>query len=154
MTEERRTRVMTDALQAEIVVCAFCRGRGTDPFDIMSSLSTCSVCSGNGTVWVASPHARCAHCTGTGAVKTFTCTVCHGKGVVFLTSAARDSCPECRGSGDDGSAPAMACLHCRGHGWIAREGGAPEQPELARPADRPHQRERNDHGREHFGIDL
>ena len=142
MTTERRTRVQTDALQTEIVVCAFCRGRGTDPFDIMSSLSTCSVCCGDGFVRVASPHARCAHCAGTGAIKTFTCTVCHGKGVVFVTGAATDPCPECGGDGDDASAPAMPCLRCRGRGRIARDGGAPEQIE------------RDDHDREQYGIDA
>jgi len=28
--------------------CAFCRGRGNDPFGIMSHLSTCCVCGGRG----------------------------------------------------------------------------------------------------------
>lgn len=108
------------ASRLERVVCAFCRGRGTDPFDIMSALSRCCVCGGRGTVMARAPYTRCAHCGGTGAIKTFTCTVCGGRGVVSALDGPAMSCPECRGSGDDASAPAMACLRCRGRGWLAR----------------------------------
>lgn len=104
----------------EKIVCAFCRGTGKDPFDIMSSLSTCGVCGGRGRVIAPAPHARCAHCDGTGAIKTFTCTVCGGTGVVSVPDGPRIGCPECRGSGDDASAPAMACLRCHGRGWLPR----------------------------------
>jgi DnaJ-class molecular chaperone len=102
----------------EEVVCAFCRGRGKDPFDIMSSLSSCCVCGGRGTVIAPDPHTRCAHCRGTGAIKTLTCTVCRGKGVVPAIGEPKTVCPDCGGTGDDGSAPAMACLWCRGKGWL------------------------------------
>ena len=34
------------------VACAFCGGRGKDPFGIMSWLSTCCVCGGTGVVQV------------------------------------------------------------------------------------------------------
>jgi len=102
----------------EEVACAFCRGMGRDPFDIMSSLSTCCVCGGRGTVMVPAPHARCAHCRGTGAIKTLTCTVCGGKGAVPVLDGPRMDCAECGGSGDDGSAHAMACLRCRGRGSL------------------------------------
>jgi DnaJ-class molecular chaperone len=104
----------------EEVVCAFCRGTGKDPFDIMSSLSTCCVCGGPGRVVAPAPHTRCAHCAGTGAIKTFTCTVCGGRGVVAAAEGPTMSCPQCRGSGDDASAPALACLRCRGRGWLPR----------------------------------
>jgi hypothetical protein len=99
--------------------CAFCRGRGKDPFGIMSSLSTCCVCGGSGTVKVPLPSIPCAHCQGTGAIKTLTCTVCSGKGAVFRPASPMLRCPVCRGTGDDSSAPAMACLECRGRGFIA-----------------------------------
>ena len=66
----------------EELTCAFCHGRGKDPFDIMSSLSTCCVCGGNGKVLVPSPAVACAHCKGTGAVKTLTCTTCGGRGSI------------------------------------------------------------------------
>lgn len=102
------------------VACSFCGGRGTDPFGIMSWISTCCVCSGKGVVQVLAPNRPCAHCQGTGAVKTFTCTVCHGTGYVSLSQGPVGQCPECRGSGDDASS-ALACLICRGKGWVPLE---------------------------------
>ncbi|MBI4643488.1 MAG: hypothetical protein HY790_04210 [Deltaproteobacteria bacterium] len=102
------------------VTCSFCSGRGRDPFGIMSWLSTCCVCGGRGVVQVPAPHGRCAHCRGTGAVKTFTCTVCRGTGFVSLIPGPLRVCPECRGTGDDASS-ALACTICRGRGWVTLE---------------------------------
>jgi DnaJ-class molecular chaperone len=99
-------------------MCAFCRGTGLDPFGIMSWLSRCCVCGGTGVVLVRNPYVSCAHCRGSGAVKTLTCTVCGGKGVVSLPDTPVEICPECRGTGDDASAPAMDCLKCRGLGFV------------------------------------
>jgi DnaJ-class molecular chaperone len=99
------------------VTCSFCGGHGKDPFGIMSWLSTCCVCGGRGVVRVAAPARPCAHCRGTGAVKTFTCTVCRGTGFVPLTPGPRLQCPECRGTGAD-AASGLACLSCRGRGWV------------------------------------
>ena len=107
------------ASQLEEVVCAFCRGTGKDPFDIMSSLSNCCVCGGRGKVFAPAPHTPCAHCQGSGAIKTFTCTVCRGSGVVPAPVGPTTVCPECQGTGDDASAPAMDCLTCRGRGWVS-----------------------------------
>ena len=101
------------------VPCAFCQGTGTDPFGIMSWLSTCCVCKGKGTTRVRGPQERCAHCRGTGAVKSLTCTVCGGKGLVPLRAAGAVECPECQGTGDEFSASALSCLKCRGRGWVA-----------------------------------
>jgi len=103
------------------VSCAFCHGSGRDPFGIMSWLSTCCVCKGRGIVQVQAPHARCAHCGGTGAVKRLTCTVCGGKGLVPLPAGPTVVCPQCQGTGDDASAPAMPCLKCRGRAWLPVE---------------------------------
>jgi len=100
------------------VTCSFCSGTGRDPFGIMSWLSTCCVCGGKGKVLMQKPFTRCAHCQGTGAVKTFVCTTCHGKGFVTVPGYPTTVCPECRGTGDDPSAPAMACLRCRGCGFV------------------------------------
>lgn len=99
------------------VPCSFCRGTGKDPFGIMSWLSTCCVCGGSGRVTIAANSLRCAHCRGTGAIKTFTCTVCGGTGYVPSMPGPLQSCPDCRGSGDDGSS-SLACLTCRGLGLI------------------------------------
>ena len=121
------TRVAAQAIRLETVVCAFCQGAGTDPFDIMSSRSTCCVCGGRGTVSVPTPHVGCAHCRGTGAVKTLTCTVCGGKGLLGVSGEATVACPDCRGSGDDSSAPAMACLGCHGRGCVPRAAAQTER---------------------------
>ena len=102
-------------------VCAFCHGSGVDPFDVMSSLSTCCVCGGVGKVSVPSPAIPCAHCRGSGAVKTLTCTVCGGKGSVAMPALPILICPVCHGTGDDRSASAMACLRCRGRGCVSGE---------------------------------
>jgi len=104
----------------EEVPCSFCSGAGTDPFGIMSWRSTCVVCGGRGVVRVPVSHRRCAHCRGTGAIKTFTCTVCHGTGLVPEISGPLKVCPECRGTGDDASS-ALACLTCRGRGVVPRD---------------------------------
>jgi len=105
-------------VQSEEVTCNFCSGRGTDPFGIMSWLSTCCVCKGKGTVRVSSPYITCPHCGGTGAIKTFTCTACRGTGFVALGKGPRETCPDCKGSGDDSSNPYLPCLRCHGRGFI------------------------------------
>jgi len=100
------------------ITCSFCGGKGKDPFGIMSSLSECCVCGGKGVVQVQTPYVRCVHCQGTGAIKTLTCTVCGGKGFVPASAGPTVVCAECHGTGDDTSAPAMACLQCRSRGCI------------------------------------
>jgi len=110
----------SDSSHSIKVKCAFCGGSGRDPFGIMSWLSTCCVCGGRGVVPVRTPNMRCPHCQGSGAIKTFTCTVCGGKGVIALPACPVDVCPECRGTGDDGSAPSMACLKCHGRGYVPK----------------------------------
>jgi DnaJ-class molecular chaperone len=100
------------------VRCSFCGGKGKDPFDIMSSLSLCCVCGGRGVVQVKTPYTHCAHCRGTGAIRTLTCTVCGGKGFLPASAGPTAVCTECLGTGDDASAPAMNCLTCRGWGWV------------------------------------
>jgi DnaJ-class molecular chaperone len=102
------------------VTCSFCSGKGKDPFGIMSWLSNCCVCSGRGVVKVPASHRRCAHCRGTGAVKTFTCTVCRGTGFVYAGPGPYRDCPECLGTGDEASS-SLACLSCRGHGCVSLE---------------------------------
>jgi DnaJ-class molecular chaperone len=113
-----RARLSRDPVVFEELTCAFCRGRGKDPFGIMSSFSTCCVCGGIGKVRVPAPIAPCAHCQGSGAIGTLTCTTCGGRGVVPRPAVPTVPCPLCHGTGDDASAPAMACLKCRGTGWI------------------------------------
>ena len=102
----------------KVVGCSFCRGTGKDPFDIMSAMSTCSVCGGKGELRIRVPYRRCPHCQNTGAVKTYTCGVCRGTGYVPKPAGPTVACPECQGTGDDKGAPALACLMCRGQGLV------------------------------------
>jgi DnaJ-class molecular chaperone len=116
---KNRMPVISQERKVVSITCAFCRGSGNDPFGIMSYLSTCCVCGGRGIVTTSSPYSRCAHCSGTGAVKTLTCTACMGKGVLPITTEDTRICPVCCGSGDDPSASAMYCLCCRGRGYVS-----------------------------------
>ncbi|MFZ5867614.1 MAG: YuiA family protein [Thermodesulfobacteriota bacterium] len=43
-----------------------------------------------------------------------------GTGFVHIPSGGTVTCPQCRGSGDDSSAPAMPCLKCRGRGLVTQ----------------------------------
>ena len=105
----------------ESLPCIFCSGKGIDPFGIMSRLSDCPVCLGKGVVQVQVPYMACAHCQGSGAIKRLSCTVCRGKGRVTAALGPTIICPDCQGTGDDSSAPAMDCLTCRGRGRVAAQ---------------------------------
>ncbi|MGC8643683.1 MAG: hypothetical protein ACP5XB_27810 [Isosphaeraceae bacterium] len=104
----------------EYVPCAFCKGKGTDPFNVMSQVSTCGACQGEGRVLAPLPHVPCAYCGGDGSYKTYRCPVCGGAGVVAAPEGPTALCPECRGRASDGSS-GMVCLRCQGRGVIAVE---------------------------------
>ena len=65
------------------IECAFCRGRGRDPFKVLSCLSNCPVCHGKGKAWVVAPYETCPACQGTGLYSgtRMYCWACHGTGV-------------------------------------------------------------------------
>ncbi len=99
------------------ITCAFCKGKGKDPFGIMSPLSVCQVCTGTGKVTVPTPRATCVFCKGTGVYfdERVTCTVCGGKGSVTVPKGAK-KCPACKGTG---KAPdGLPCLTCKGKGVV------------------------------------
>jgi DnaJ-class molecular chaperone len=50
------------------VSCAFCHGKGTHPYGILSWLPTCCVCKGSGIMHVQAPQESCAHSQDTGAL--------------------------------------------------------------------------------------
>ena len=104
-----------------LVVCAFCRGSGHDPFELLSKMSLCPVCGGKGKVEIVQPWRRCAFCGGTGAHPDtrLTCTVCMGRGRVTVVEPASD-CPVCEGSGKAETGSNMPCSHCRGIGAVPR----------------------------------
>lgn len=64
------------------ITCAFCKGKGRDPFEVPSKLSNCQVCIGRGVVQVVEPVEICPACAGTGIYKhhRLLCAVCKGKG--------------------------------------------------------------------------
>lgn len=102
------------------VTCAFCGGRGTDPFGVMSWLSTCYVCGGRKKVWVYKPFKKCRFCKGSGIQPNnsrVNCIVCRGAGVVTIEGPTKE-CPDCQGSAVD-SKTGLYCLHCEGKGEIS-----------------------------------
>lgn len=116
----RRRKMTTATVQPkdqEQIRCAFCKGKGLDPFGIPSRMSLCQVCLGTGKVWVEPPTITCAFCGGSGVYldKRLTCTVCGGKGVVTSLKDAK-ACPDCLGSGM--SPDGLPDLLCRGIGVI------------------------------------
>jgi len=77
-------RIMMDAK------CAYCHGRGVDPFGCPGPTSKCAVCGGKGYNRVVTPYATCTACGGTGKVlgRRMTCTTCKGRGVVAVRPGA------------------------------------------------------------------
>jgi DnaJ-class molecular chaperone len=106
---------MTTLTDQETVVCAFCKGLGTDPYDQLSSLSKCGACDGTGTKRVVTPHTPCVFCRGTGSYKVFRCLVCGGAGVVPMLDGPTETCAACEGTAVDASS-GMPCVDCRGRG--------------------------------------
>ena len=103
------------------IKCAFCKGKGVDPFELLSHLSTCAICGGKGKVKVEEPYIRCAFCQGTGIYPhtRLSCTVCSGKGVVTFKEAAV-ICQECKGTGQE-PLTNLPCLSCGGIGAVKKE---------------------------------
>lgn len=101
MTEAKRKKTAAAERRETVdVICAFCGGKGRDPFDIMSPLADCQVCGGPGHHTLHQPIATCAFCQGTGVHpgSRNTCTTCRGIGMVEVTANAI-TCPCCVGSG-------------------------------------------------------
>jgi DnaJ-class molecular chaperone len=103
------------------ITCAFCKGTGNDPFDLLSDRATCQVCKGTGKVEVKEPAIKCVYCKESGVYHNtrITCTVCNGKGVVTAPKGASDQCVDCGGTGRAIDS-AMPCLKCRGKGLVSR----------------------------------
>jgi DnaJ-class molecular chaperone len=105
------------------MTCAFCAGRGKDPFGIMSSLAACQVCGGKGRRTLRQPTAPCAFCRGTGVHpgSRLTCTTCGGAGRVETTAAAV-TCRCCDGTGrsadDIWPDSPLSCVCCGGKGFV------------------------------------
>jgi len=100
----------------KILRCAYCCGTGKDPFDLLSSVSSCLVCDGTGLVSVEEPVLECIFCGGSGKNPLgarVTCIVCGGKGINHCDSTTK--CSQCKGTGrsNDG----LPCSRCGGKGF-------------------------------------
>jgi DnaJ-class molecular chaperone len=117
------------AVHTEEIPCAFCKGTGKDPFDLLSPLSTCQVCSGTGTRVLPTPLHRCAYCRGTGVHphSRMICMTCRGAGQVTIPENAI-VCPGCNGSGREADHhfqdSVLSCMICGGKGVIAADSEA------------------------------
>jgi DnaJ-class molecular chaperone len=115
----QQTLARARVTEAETVTCAFCRGSGRDPFDLLSDKSRCAVCGGRGRVVIGHPAKSCAFCGGSGVFprRRLTCTVCAGAGVVTVPEPAR-VCGQCLGAGRM-SGTFLPCSLCGGKGCVA-----------------------------------
>ena len=100
------------------IPCAFCHGKGNDPFGVMSKLATCQVCEGRGKVEIEEPVISCAFCKGSGVHphSRNTCIVCHGKGMVTF-KGPQIKCSVCKGTGNH-MEDNLPCRLCLGKGVI------------------------------------
>ena len=103
------------------IQCAFCRGKGKDPFEVFSHLSTCCICGGRGANRVEEPYVQCAFCGGRGVYphSRLTCTACGGLGVHHVADRTK-TCPNCLGSGVEPASrqSGFYCLVCHGAGAV------------------------------------
>lgn len=100
------------------IKCAFCQGKGKDPFKLLSELAICQVCNGEGKVNVISPYDSCPFCGGSGIQPhtRLVCTVCRGFGVISHQKDGKD-CPACAGSGKNIEND-LPCSTCGGSGKV------------------------------------
>ncbi len=105
----------TESKVIKKAICAYCKGKGRDHFQLLSTESVCQVCCGTGNVNVNESDIKCHYCKGTGKNPLgarVPCIVCKGKGCVPVSGSA--VCPICRGGGT--SCEGLTCLHCNGKG--------------------------------------
>jgi DnaJ-class molecular chaperone len=102
--------------EPKTIKCAFCQGKGKDPFGIMSQRATCQVCGGRGKVSILQPYVSCAHCRATGVSpgSRNVCTACQGRGAVTVADGKK-VCPKCGGSGNAPESN-LPCSVCGGKG--------------------------------------
>jgi len=99
--------------------CAFCRGKGVDPFQLFYDDSICQVCGGRGRNSIPEHAVSCAYCHGTGVQphRRLVCTVCGGTGSILIHEPT-GPCPECNGKGMC-AGEYLPCRTCRGKGLLS-----------------------------------
>ncbi len=113
-------KISMEAKEKITLECAFCRGKGIDPFELLSRLSVCQVCGGRREVTVSGPAIECVYCSGTGINRDqrLTCVVCNGKGMVGIKEPV-ETCLDCKGKGVI-KGDYLPCLKCGGKGVITK----------------------------------
>jgi len=102
------------------IKCAFCKGTGKDPFDLLSEIASCQVCGGTGEVNIQEPYVECAYCNGKGVHPhtRLSCSACGGKGVIPYKKSSGKKCPVCKGTGRNIGKSDLPCLECKGTGIL------------------------------------
>lgn len=70
-----------------VIKCAFCKGTGKNPLNLLPKFAICQVCMGKGEVEVKDPAIKCVYCKGTGVLPyndRISCNVCSGKGMIAV----------------------------------------------------------------------
>ena len=122
MTKKRKpSGSQKPSVKVTTIKCTFCDGSGTDPFKLLSKLSSCPVCQGRKMIQVERPTVRCAYCQGTGKRPhaRLTCSACKGTGLITLAGPTA-KCPQCAGLGRMIESD-LPCSLCRGSGLIAEK---------------------------------
>ncbi len=100
--------------------CSYCKGRGVDPFGVMSVMSRCTACGGMGSCNILGSFRQCAFCRGTGVSPRSArnpCLACHGRGR-SLVMEPTTVCPGCMGNGATKNR-VWYCSDCHGLGSIS-----------------------------------
>lgn len=110
------------------IKCAYCGGKGIDPFGLLHPGAKCQVCEGRGRVSIAvfeDKLVECRYCRGTGKhpFTRMTCSACKGKGVIIADKKSTETCPECKGTGSTFQKN-LPCSRCGGTGTIVPERGS------------------------------
>jgi len=109
--------------QKKEIKCAYCGGKGLDPFGSLRPATKCQVCVGSGrisiTIFEDKKLVKCQYCRGTGRhpFTRMTCTSCKGKGALLVNKKAGKVCPDCQGSGATAQKN-LPCRRCDGSGMI------------------------------------
>ena len=102
----------------ETIPCAFCHGKGTDPFNQLSELSRCEACDGTGVVSVPGAARALYLLLRQRQFQGFCCQVCGGKGAAPVPEGTTCVCPVCGGTAFESSS-GLTCLNCQGLGQVA-----------------------------------
>jgi len=100
-------------------VCAFCKGKGIDPFQMYYDYSICPVCGGRGKKRIPEHAVSCAYCQGSGVQpqRRLACPVCGGTGFVGIHEPT-GPCPKCHSKGMT-AGEYLPCRTCRGKGQVS-----------------------------------